>query len=65
VYRHDTSKDLDIYILKVRYQDQKRVKLLICWVYKASGNFANFPGLRDGKDNITIEKNQYKHWSKL
>ncbi len=64
-YRHDTSKDLDIFVIKVRYQDEKRVKLLIRWVYKTSGQFADFPGLRDGKDNITIASNQYKYWSIL
>lgn len=64
-YRHDTSRDLDIFVVKVRYRDEKRVKLLIRWVYKSNGEFADLPGLRDGKDNIIIATDQFKYWSKL
>lgn len=64
-YRHDTSKDLDIFVVKVLHQDEKRVKLLIRWVYKSNGNFADLPGLTDGKDNITIAKTDYKYWNKI
>jgi hypothetical protein len=65
MYRHLTSKDLDIFVVKVRYQDEKRVKLLIRWVYKTNGNFADLPGLRDGKDNIVVSADQYKYWSRI
>lgn len=64
-YRHDTSKDLDIFVIKVRYQDNKKVKLLIHWVFKSTGNFADLPGLREGKDNITITEDQFQYWNRL
>jgi hypothetical protein len=64
-YRHTTAKDLDVYVVKVRYHDDKRVKLLVRWVFQSSGEFANLPGLRDGKDNIIITTDQFKYWSRI
>ncbi len=65
-YSHDTAKDLDIYIVKVRYVDDKRSKLLIRWISKTSNNMVTFPGGRaDGLCNITIKADDYKYWKKI
>ncbi len=62
-YTHDTAKDLDIFVLKVRYEDEKRTKLLIKWISKVSGNVQVFPGGRmDGTDTITINSTDYPYW---
>lgn len=63
VYRHLTSKDLDILIVKVRFSDDKRSKLLIKWVNKHTGNVVVIPGKRyDGTDNIEIKKKDFQYW---
>lgn len=64
-YRHDTAKDLDILVIKVRYQDEKRVKLLFKWISQITGEVMIFPGNIDGKDNITIKSDQFKYWRRL
>lgn len=62
-YVHDTAKDLDILVVKVRYRDEKRSKLLIKWVSKTSGSVVIFPGQRiDGTDNITVNSKDYVYW---
>ena len=62
-YSHDTAKDLDIQVVKVRYQDSRRSKLLIRWISKTSGNVVTFPGQRpDGTDNIEIQAADYQYW---
>jgi hypothetical protein len=64
-YSHATAKDLDIFVLKVRYKDDKREKLLVYWISKSSGNIFIVPGGRfDGRDNIEIKAEDYKWWSK-
>jgi len=66
LYRHATAKDLDMLVLKVRYKDSKRVKLLVMWVYQTTKNLAKFPGTRfDGRDNVTIKAEDFKYWSKV
>lgn len=66
VYRHDTAKDLDILVVKVRYANEKKSKLLIRWVDMFSGNVRNFPGGRtDGKVNIEIQADDYKYWNRV
>jgi hypothetical protein len=63
-YRHDTAKDLDIEVVKVRYQDSKRVKLLIRWVSMTTGKVVTFPGQRfDGVDKIEIQSKDYQYWN--
>lgn len=65
-YSHATAKDLDIFVLKVRYKDEKREKLLVYWISKLSGNVCIFPGDRyDGAANIEIKAEDYKWWTKL
>jgi len=65
IYRHDTSKDLDILVLKVRYQDEKRSKLLIKWISKVSGKVMVIPGgCMDGTDTITVNSKDYMYWKK-
>lgn len=62
-YQHDTGKDLDIEVVRVRYQDEKRSKLLIKWISKTNGNVVIFPGQRmDGTDTITIYSKDYVYW---
>jgi hypothetical protein len=63
IYRHDTAKDLDILVLKVRYQDEKRSKLLIKWISKVSGKVM-VGGRMDGTDNITVKSTDYKYWTR-
>lgn len=66
VYRHDTAKDLDILIVKVRYVDQKRSKLTIRWIDINSGNVRYFPNGRiDGTSNVEIKAEDYKYWKRL
>lgn len=66
VYRHDTAKDLDIMIVKVRYADEKRSKLLIRWIDMHSGNVRIFPGGKyDGTDNIEIRAKDYQYWKRI
>jgi hypothetical protein len=63
IYSHDTAKDLDIFVVKVRYRDGKRSKLLIRWISKTNGKVQVFPGGRmDGTDNIEIQAEDYKYW---
>lgn len=62
-YSHDTAKDLDIQVVKVRYRDSKKSKLLIRWISKTTGNVTTFPGQRpDGTDNIEIQATDYQYW---
>jgi hypothetical protein len=66
VYRHNTSRDLDILVIKVRYKDSKRSKLLIKWISKFTGDVRYLPsGRMDGTDNIEIQAKDYKYWSQL
>jgi hypothetical protein len=63
IWRHDTAQDLDILVVKVRYEDKGRSKLLIKWVSQNSGTIQMFPGGRvDGTDNITINSKDYLYW---
>lgn len=66
VYRHDTAKDLDIIVVRVRYVDKKRSKLLIRWIDMHSGNARNFPGGRtDGTANVEIDAKDYQYWKRI
>lgn len=66
VYRHDTAKDLDIMVVRVRYADEKRSKLLIRWIDKHSGNVRVFPSNRyDGADNVEIKAKDYQYWKRV
>lgn len=62
-YRHVTGKDLDIYIVRIRYSDAKRAKLLIWWVSQTTGQ----PVMINGKltDNVEIKAEDYQYWSVL
>lgn len=63
-YRHDTAKDLDILVVKIRFSDEKRSKLLIRWIDKHSGNVRTFPSSRqDGTDSIEIQAKDYQYWN--
>jgi hypothetical protein len=65
-YRHDTSQDLDIFVIKVRYSDKNKAKLLIRWMDKNSGNIRTFPGSRpDGADNIEIQAKDFQYWKEI
>lgn len=65
-YRHDTAKDLDIMVVKVRYANEKKSKLLIRWIDMRSGNVRNFPGGRtDGTDNVEIDAKDYQYWKRV
>lgn len=64
IYKHATAKDLDILVLKVRYANEHKCKLLIKWISKTTGNVLILPGGRlDGADNITILAKDYQYWS--
>jgi hypothetical protein len=66
VYRHDTAKDLDIMVARVRYVDEKRSKLLIRWIDMRTGDIRIFPGGRyDGLYNVVILSKDYKYWKKV
>jgi len=66
IYEHDTARDLDILIVRVRYSDEKRSKLLIKWISKTTGEVRIFPnGRMDGTDNIEIQANDYKYWKTI
>jgi hypothetical protein len=66
IYRHNTSGDLDIYIVSVSYFDNSRSKLKVKWVSKTTGKLVYFPGGRtDGISNIEIKANDYKYWTQL
>ena len=60
-FKHLTAKDLDIYVVKVRYADSKRAKLLIWWVSKLTGQPVQFGGKLT--DNIVVRADQYQYWS--
>ena len=66
-YRHDTAKDLDILVVKVRYADEKRSKLLIRWIGMQSGNVRDLPGTSrpDGVTTVEIRSTDYKYWKRV
>jgi hypothetical protein len=65
-YRHITSQDLDILVIRVPYYDEKRSKLKIHWVDKRNGKIRHLPGGRaDGKDSIEIKAVDYKNWMRI
>jgi hypothetical protein len=65
-YRHLTSQDLDILVIRVPYYDEKRSKLKIHWVDKRSGAIRHFPGGRaDGQASIEIKSEDYKNWMRV
>lgn len=65
-YRHITSGDLDILVIRVPYFDEKRSKLKIHWVDKRNGKIRHFPGGRaDGIANIEIQSADYKNWVRV
>jgi hypothetical protein len=66
IYRHDTAKDLDIMVVKVRYVDKKRSKLVIRWIDMHTGNVRYFPNGRiDGTSNVEIQADDYKYWKRI
>jgi hypothetical protein len=66
VYAHNTAKDLDILIVKVRYSDENRSKLLIKWISKVTGDIRILPGGRmDGNDNIEVQAKDYQYWRRV
>ena len=67
IYSHATARDLNILILKVRFSDKNRSKLLIRWIDKVTGNVRNFPGSNrpDGACTIEIQEKDYKWWSRV
>jgi hypothetical protein len=66
IYRHDTAKDLDILVVRVRYADEKRSKLLIKWISKTTGDIRFFPnGRMDGTANIEVQSKDYKYWKRV
>lgn len=65
-YRHNTSQDLDIFVIKVRYADEKRAKLLIYWLNKHTGNTVTLPGGRfDGTDKIEVQAKDFQYWKEI
>lgn len=65
IYTHDTAKDLDILIVRVRYVDEKRSKLLIKWISKTTGDVRILPnGRMDGTANLEIKNDDYKYWKR-
>lgn len=65
-YRHITSQDLDILVIRVPYFDEKRTKLKIHWVSKTSGTIRHLPGGRaDGQASIEIKAEDYKNWTRI
>jgi hypothetical protein len=65
-YRHDTSGDLDIYVVSVPYFDEKRFKLKVQWISKTTGNLVHFPGQTiSGTSDIEIKRSDLQYWSRL
>ena len=65
-YRHNTSGDLDIYVVSVSYFDDTRFKLKIHWVSKLTGKVVFFPGQQmNGTSNIEIQRSDLPYWSRL
>ena len=65
IYTHDTAKDLDILIVRVRYVDEKRSKLLIKWISKTTEDVRILPnGRMDGTANLEIKNDDYKYWKR-
>lgn len=64
IYRHDTSKDLDIKIVKVIHLNEKRVKLKINWINANSGHIVVLP---DGSliDTIEVSTSDFKYWKQI
>lgn len=63
-YVHDTAKDLAIEVVAVKYQDSKRIKLLIKWVNIFTGKTTSIPGGRlDGTQVITIQTADFQYWN--
>jgi hypothetical protein len=63
-YVHDTAKDLAIEVVAVKYQDSKRIKLLIKWVDIFTGKTTTIPGGRvDGTQIVTIQTADLQYWS--
>lgn len=66
VYRHCNARDLDILVVKIKYADQKRCKLLIRFVGMNSGLIRDLPSSRmDGLHSIEINSDDYKLWTLL
>lgn len=64
-YRHSNpNASLDIYVVKVRYQDDDKAKLRIFWIQRHNGKVATYPGCKiDGTENIKIQGKDYINWS--
>ena len=64
IYRHDTSKDLDIKIVKVTYLNENRVKLKINWINATTGRIIILP---DGSltDKIEVSTSDFQYWKQV
>lgn len=64
IYRHITSKDLDIKVINVTHLNDRRVKLKIKWINQTNGNFIY---LQDGSltDTIEIDISDFKYWKQV
>jgi hypothetical protein len=65
-YRHDTSGDLDIYVVSVLYFNETKFKLKVFWVSKLTGKVVFFPGQHTNvTSNIEIQRSDLQYWSRL
>lgn len=64
VYRHDTSKNLDIKIVKVIHLNENRVKLKINWINATTGHIVILP---DGSltDKIEVSSSDFQYWKQV
>lgn len=64
VYRHITSKDLDIMVLEVLSRNEACTKLQVYWIDKHTGNIRCIPP-DQGTATIEIQAKDYSNWSEL
>lgn len=64
IYRHDTSKNLDIKIVKVIHLNENRVKLKINWINATTGHIIILP---DGSliDKIEVSSSDFQYWKQV
>jgi hypothetical protein len=66
IYRHSTSKDLDILVVSVTSFNDTFTRLRVKWVSKRDGKIVIFPEQQiNGTSDIEIQNVDKVNWTKL
>lgn len=58
-YRHRSFLDVDFYVTKINYQDDKVIQLKIDWTFQRS------PDILIDRDRIQIMQKDFKNWREI